>query len=297
MLGISLTTTLLNNQSGDPSEEIILQHYGNASAMLDALQAINVTHIELRDFISCPPMDITAMIEDLWMRGFTLSIHGRLMDTILFDTYYAPFLPLLDQVSDHQNDLLLVVHALADPHMSREENALITTQCLRRWCDETVHRPIRFALELNQHKKVYDPAIHFPSIAAMIDDLPHDRVGLCWDMGHDAWNRIHHPHQNTDPTPDMLQRIIHTHIHGLGQNGRPHFGLYAHDMGDIPSHIYALQQSAYSGIYHLELGFDRMDVDDIVPSIQRSVACLQQSINASSHPSVDSSHNSRHHHE
>ena len=76
------------------------------------------------------------------------------------------------------------------------------------------------------------------------------------------------------PPRDFLAYTIHTHIHGL--SGRTHFPI---DGSNIPIKQYCtlLSEQNYSGVYNLELDFNRFYLD-IEPrkALEDSVDVLRQ---------------------
>lgn len=57
-------------------------------------------------------------------------------------------------------------------------------------------------------------------VLALTQDLADPRVGICWDLGHDA---LHH--RSDLPSSQWLAKVFHVHIHDINPAGLDHFPL------------------------------------------------------------------------
>jgi sugar phosphate isomerase/epimerase len=86
-------------------------------------------------------------------------------------------------------------------------------------------------------------------IVAQLDDR---RLGVCWDMGHDA--RIGHVDV---PGVAWLRTVVHTHVHDIDENGMDHCPLLH---GRVPYRAWlpALARSGFRGTATLEINGERL---------------------------------------
>ncbi|MDB5085353.1 MAG: sugar phosphate isomerase/epimerase, partial [Bacilli bacterium] len=131
-----------------------------------------------------------------------------------------------------------------------------------------------------------DPGDTCAGVLQMIDEINSPFVGITWDMGHYYSNLVSAGYvpalqdEQLDPLPPLsfLDKTIHTHIHGLGEQGT-HCPLTHHESLPLESYVRALKDSGYTGIYNLELQFNRFPdqnqlVEDALSSIERLRKCV-----------------------
>jgi sugar phosphate isomerase/epimerase len=89
-------------------------------------------------------------------------------------------------------------------------------------------------------------------ILGIVEEVDDRRLGLCWDMGHDAKaGRL------TTPDAAWLRRVVHVHVHDIDENGTDHYPLL---YGRVPYHTWlpALVQAGFRGIVTLEIKGDQL---------------------------------------
>lgn len=59
------------------------------------------------------------------------------------------------------------------------------------------------------------------------------------------------------PVEEFIKRTVHTHIHGLSQQRTTHFPMKPDESLPLETYIHSLQKTGYSGVYNLELDFQR----------------------------------------
>ena len=95
-------------------------------------------------------------------------------------------------------------------------------------------------------------------VAQNIRSAPEAARGVCWDMGHYAYNivTLGLPAE-TCPVRDILGQVIHTHIHSLHHPELDtHFPLQRTNE-PVKSYLAALRAAGYQGIYNIELEPER----------------------------------------
>jgi sugar phosphate isomerase/epimerase len=186
---------------------------------------------------------------------------------------------VLQQLAGHQEGLLLTLHGYSQPH-GDEEELRDRTKALFTYLDDLVERetaPVTFALELNRAKGVADPANTYAATADLCARIDRERVGICWDWGH-GYHNILEGSMEPDLPEAFLERVIHTHIHGVGPTGRTHWPL---DRGRLPLEQYAaaLLDRGYRGVFTLELSPERFSSEGPVgPSFLDSISLLKNAL-------------------
>lgn len=81
----------------------------------------------------------------------------------------------------------------------------------------------------------------------LVAEIDHPRLGLCWDLGHDA---LHH--RAEPPDLEWVARVAHVHVHDLDENGLDHYPLV---YGRVPvcDWLLLLKAAGMRGTITLEL--------------------------------------------
>lgn len=92
------------------------------------------------------------------------------------------------------------------------------------------------------------------TLAAFVQGLADERVGICWDVAHDWEGGRGRSDWTAAPSDDFLRHVLHVHVHGHGRfDGRDevHFPLQS---GDIPwrSMLSPLLTRGYDGAMTIE---------------------------------------------
>ena len=84
-------------------------------------------------------------------------------------------------------------------------------------------------------------------VLALVTEIDHPRLGICWDTGHDIRHGV-----SEDPPTEWLKRVVHVHVHDLDGSGEDHFPLV---FGTVPNQhwIQLLMDAGMDGTITLEL--------------------------------------------
>lgn len=302
MIGFSLPYACLGNKSSGERQHKLLLQYGSLKNILHHLKQAGVTSVEIRALSrKANSTQIQNSIQMIWEMGFSLTIHGALEGNFTgqhFVEVYPSMEYILSHFSRYQSELMITVHALQDiASPEKKPDAVIG-----RLAERTIHQlaewsaiiaseqlPIRFALELNRYKPpVIDPGSSIEGVLQMVEAIHQSNVGICWDMGHYYSNILTQYNQPSPPDswvkvlpPDpFLQRVIHTHIHGLHGKDDTHFPLTAKPSLPLEHYIQSLQRARFQGVYNLELSCHQWSADcieeGILSSIERLGGALSQ---------------------
>jgi sugar phosphate isomerase/epimerase len=143
---------------------------------------------------------------------------------------------------------VLVMHAAASRIPADPASLVVDTIAYLKWVAEAFPH-LHLALE-NNHSPEEDQVkvgVQRTDILRMVDCLPPDRLGICWDMGHDFLSQ-----QPQQPPPEWFSRVIHVHIHEVDSAGRDHFPLVMGNDFYTPW-LHGLVRVGMNGIVVLEL--------------------------------------------
>lgn len=260
MLGVSLSPRIFWPGRQNDCDRKLLAEYGGLMPLLRWLKGLGVTHVELRSIQ--PEDDPTTVLfcaHKIWEAGLCLSIHGAMPQEIgIFAQTCPSLIPLLQQAGQYQQEVVITLHSYitgndADKGLAAER----TNQLLRQWEQDARHYGFRLALELNRDKKNGDPSVTCSGVLSMLAGTDPQVVGICFDFGHYYSNvRNNGEDEQSVPVAAFLERVIHTHIHGLGSGGT-HFPLDAFSALPLDKYVEGLVRTKYNGIYNLELEFAR----------------------------------------
>jgi sugar phosphate isomerase/epimerase len=255
-IGFSVSPEFILGNPSDAGEAALLEAMQSSSVRATTrLKQLGVSSIELRSHYSSDPSHTLKAAQVIWESGLTLSIHGRLdrevTDGTSISAVYPPLRGVVDNFPQYQNSLMVTVHAFAGKSGDRDDYRRRTVARLQEWAGmiERDGQPVYLALELNRSKGRIDPSTISGNVERMVREAGGDRVGICWDMGHYYANQL----QGREPdliSEAFLNKVIHTHIHGVGIKGT-HFPLTT--PADLPLEEYLNMLRGYRGIYNLEL--------------------------------------------
>lgn len=268
MIGITMRYGLFLSTPGTAGNAALLNAYGSVENIMLAYQKLGVQSIEL----SClhthlPIAEMIDICRRIQRTGLHLTLHGT-TENISGAAHFDFFAPLYEEILRHQRHTSVTLHAPSD--LSK------AISIPRDWCQEGLKRfpSLLFVIE-NQRLRLPEHGEHF-KINAIPPTLPEtENVGICWDMGHYAYNILKDGLPiKTLPAPETLKRIRHTHIHGI-ENMDTHYPL----QGDpVTTYVKALQNSDYSGIYNLEIVPDKFmkAKPDVKHEIEKSIILLKE---------------------
>lgn len=286
-VGFSIQSEALIKQ-----DKILLAGHKNLTDFLDFLKGHGVNSIEIRKLArSLEKKDYEAInrsVQMIWDMGFTITVHGDTEGEFnsgeTFLEVYPTMAYILENYRDYQEYLTMTLHALQSDCATGLGTAELEEQTLimlRDWIRfiEVEQLPIRFALENNRKKdSKADPGNSCENVLKMVEEIDSPHLGICWDMGHYYANVA----SSNDaivadeklPSEEFLRRVIHTHIHGTGKNGRTHFPIVESNHLAVEAYLAALGQCGYKGTYNLELSFKRYEVK--MPVVEKVLASIEK---------------------
>ena len=261
-IGISIPWDYLSGNIVTKDGKILKQNFGNAADFLKFLKDLEVTHVELRhrkeDISKSEMKSVFQLITD---SEFQISIHGDSPPNSKTWTINQVF-PWIEAFkntnSSISNPLMVTLH----PYKGKKEKEVYriqTVEFVRQLSDKLKksNLPINLALENQRNKGFIDPGTSFFEIEQMWKDINRNNVGICWDMGHCFANYlIDNSIYPLFPHNKFTKAVTHTHIHDLGPDGRTHW-IFKENKVPLAENVSRLIEAGYSGIYNLELSFDR----------------------------------------
>ena len=246
MIGLTLKfSTLAGDESGTPDTGL-LESYGGPDAALEALREQGIGSIEISSVSTRTSVPVTLeMIRRIYDAGLKVTLHGRL-ENIPGEEYLRYFAPVFELIFAHQDSLSVTVHGLTDRPLTERLVADWAGKALPVWPG------LIFAEENQRVKNEAFPGekAHYriDAIPALLPDSPN--VGICWDMGHYAYNVLMAGKPlGTLPGPEALSLVRQTHIHSL-KDLDTHHPLERHP---IEEYVRGLKSAGYRGIYNLEV--------------------------------------------
>lgn len=191
---------------------------------------------------------------------------------------FSPALELTERLARRGGfTLALVIHG-ARGTQSLDELTRDTREFLAWALSET--QLACLALELLPPKKLTRVGERREEVFALVREIDHPRLGICWDLGHDAILGY-----KDLPSEDFLRAVRHVHIHDRNSAGEDHFPLI---YGNVPwqQDLRALSQVGYTGAVTLELNFKRAQTvarlnDRIVDSFSAMRAVMDEALTVS----------------
>ncbi|WP_248924652.1 sugar phosphate isomerase/epimerase family protein [Paenibacillus hamazuiensis] len=288
MLGFSIQAPVFLGKPSRSGTNDLIANYENAGQFLQALKVSGIGSIEVRILPrGADPQSYQEMIDLIWSMGLRLTIHGHVAGehpgTRFIETYPS-MAHILKHFHKYQDRLTMTLHAFDAKTGSEEELHRKTVKLLREWTAmvDAEELPLRFAVENNRKKagKV-DPGDSIRGVVRMVEEIDHPAVGICFDMGHYYSNLLsekglkHAPDRHFDELPEagFLEKVFHTHIHGIGESGT-HNPLTEERSLPLELYVDALHKAGYQGIYNLELTLDKFETrrsasEHVLASVQR----------------------------
>ena len=267
--GISLPWDYLSDSCISKEAVEIKRGFGTARVFLSLLKAEGVSSIELRHRKKDLSRDeLYKAAETVVNAGFSITIHGDALpvpEDFDYDNLF-PWNKIIQSLhKDFGNTVTVTFHPIIAED-NEDLSAKLTSETLKilsRYQNNSIYS---YVLENQRSKGYIDPAVSFEGVVNMVKKIPDNKIGICWDMGHSYSNTVNYNHP-LFPPKEFLERVTHTHIHDLGPTGRTHWPFKENNV-PLKENIELLKSAGYSGIYNLELSFDRF-ADD--PEIKEMV--------------------------
>jgi sugar phosphate isomerase/epimerase len=283
VIGLSLPYDYLCGSTATDSARLLSESFGPAAAALETFRQHGVRRIEIRHFPETVPADLIVRGCRVILRaGLEITLHPATPSSPSSSRLSQPF-PWIDAVlrllAGRQKELLLTLHAYLRAGGEEAQLSIRTQELFRSLADlaEREQAPVRFALEMNREKGVTDPSNSYISTAGLCTRIDRDGVGICWDWGH-GFSNVLKGSMKSDPPESFLERVIHTHIHGVGPSGRTHLPLTS---GRLPTARYAaaLLGRGYRGTFCLELSPERFSSEEpVAPAFLESIGLLNRTL-------------------
>ena len=269
-IGVSIPWDYLSDKIIIKESKVLKDTYGKADSFLKFLKDLNITHIELRHRkAEMSEDDMEIVFKILYDFKFKISIHGDTppQGNIWTVKKVFPWLDSYNKIFSHSDDFVIItLHPFtgSESISTYREQTINFIKRLDNFITED-NLPIKLALENQRSKKINDPGKSFLEIEGIWQEIDRNNVGICWDMGHcyaketigDVANYlIDNSIYPLFPHNKFTDAVIHTHIHDLGPDGRTHW-IFKENRVPLAKNISQLKDAGYSGIYNLELSFDR----------------------------------------
>jgi sugar phosphate isomerase/epimerase len=235
-------------------------------AFIDPLRqaGLSVLEFELDDHLDGWPESLKLM-EEAFDAGLDLSFHApyRLPHSLVgfggarrksLQAEYLPLLGIAESWGKRTGRLhTVVMHAAVSKTPAQPASLQEDTLAYLLWVLETFPH-IHLALENNHpaHQGEVKIGIQREEILQIARNFPADRLGICWDMGHDFLR-----HQPGEPSQEWYSRVIHVHLHDVDAADDDHYPLV---LGNVPHQAWlrGLKEAGMKGIVVLELKGDRL---------------------------------------
>lgn len=273
-LGFSIENPALIAKTDSEEKGILLANYNNFEEFLIYLKECGIQSVEIRKLIRYADVkEYKDAIQLIWDLGMEITIHGDVTGDLPYSNFLEVY-PSLEYIftnfDKYQKKLVMPIHAYQTNagENSTEDLSKQTVEELGRWVDliEQEGIPLYLALENNRAKdQTVDPGNSVNGVIKMVDEINSHYLGICWDMGHYYSNLLKEsnlkelPNRTIDHLPprSFLEKVYHTHIHGLNHDGKTHFPLTSLESLPLENYITALKKKGYNNVYNLELTFSR----------------------------------------
>ena len=285
-IGLSLPLGYLIGINDTPNARYLYNGLGKPGDCLPELKDHGVTSIELQGFgPEASASSILFAAKHIIDSGMRLTIHGYLSKNAK-QKVTSQLLPTFNFLKDQQQETVLVVHALAYPDTTCSKQSDPTACALQQLTEgiQLYSLPVSLSLEINRYHGVDRPGTTYINLLEITQHLDKSIIGFCWDMGHTQSSILQHK-LPANPPLEFIERVNHTHVHGLSMEGDTHWPLTTAST-HVASAIGDLQSVRYEGAYNLELyptrwGTEHRVREEILASIELlQIMLMQNSINA-----------------
>ncbi|MFD0680232.1 MULTISPECIES: sugar phosphate isomerase/epimerase family protein [unclassified Paenibacillus] len=288
MLGFSLQSPVFLGKPSLDSPNDLIAHYEKVELLLDALKTAGIGSIEVRILPRGANEEAyRGLIQQIWDAGLKLTVHGHVAGEhpgTRFAEIYPSMSYILKNYHKYQAGLTMALHAFDAKSGSEEELHHHTVKLLHEWVAviDSEQLPLRIGIENNRKKSSkVDPGDSIDGVQRIVNEVDSPYVGITWDMGHYYSNLMDERglksppevHMEDLPPAAFLERVYHTHIHGLGLTGTHNPLTQARSL-PLEHYIGSLQRAGYQGVYNLELTMNKFDADrslseHVLASVQR----------------------------
>jgi sugar phosphate isomerase/epimerase len=229
---------------------------GKAEDFLLPLKEIGLGVLEFTLNLASPDWpEMRSLIEEGRRLGFRVTFHAPYKDPYNpagfsgakrdeVERLYRPALAYAAHIAEETGSTTLVVHGAKGNH-PREELRRDTRVFLGWIVEEFANlRPcIELLVREERANKIGD---NKAELAEMMSSLGSPKVGICWDLGHDARNG------SVAAPPGFVASVHHVHLHDISPHGEDHCPLI---FGSVPYEKYLRQLIGvgYGGIIILEV--------------------------------------------
>ena len=279
-IGVSLPWDYISGNLLTSEASVLAELLGPAANGLAFFADHGVSSIELRHrHPKSTTGDMRAAFLQLLDRAFTVTIHGEEPPQAEGDgvSGMCPWMQTLNEIdAGGDREIMITQHPFTGIGEERDLRAK-TVGFLPQLLTERLGADsgYRLALENQRLKEIVDPGTSFHGIYGMWEEMANPRIGICWDMGHSFANTVKDKGYPVDPPAEFLDQVVHTHIHDLGPDGRTHWP-FRENRVPVERFMGLLKEHGYTGIYNLELSFDRFaQVDDTTVLLSKSIEMLK----------------------
>ena len=199
--------------------------------------------------------EMRSLLEECHRLGFAITFHapykgphnpagfsGAKRDEV--ERLYRPALAFAARIAEEAGPTTLVVHG-AKGRGPREE-LRHDTRAFLAWIGEEFAN-LRPCIELLvREEKANKIGDNKAELVDIVSGLGSPRIGICWDLGHDARNG------SVAATPGFITSVRHVHLHDISPDGTDHCPLL---FGNVPYEEYLRQliRAGYKGAVILEV--------------------------------------------
>lgn len=216
-------------------------------------------------------------------QGLALSYHAPYSSTYTLagfsasrraevETLFTPLFQIAQRFPNPDTDQAVVVVHGAKSRSSNRQDLYADTLAFLNWSARLFPRLV-FALEnlgpaAEGEIKIGDTRAE---VLDMVCNAASPRVGICWDLGHDALHK-----RRELPPAEWLEKVVHVHVHDLDEAGLDHYPL---GFGRVSYQHWlpALADAGWSGTVCLEVKGDQLGgwgLDRINRSLIRSIEMI-----------------------
>ena len=229
---------------------------GGAEDFLLPLRELGLSVLEFTLNPSSPDWPkMAALVEECRRLGFGLTFHAPYKGPYNpagfsgakkgeVERLYRPAIAYAARFAEEDGPITLVVHG-AKGDRPREELRRDTEAFLAWIAEDFPH--LRPAIELLvKEEGVNKIGDGKAELVGIVSALGSPRVGICWDLGHDARNG------SVAAPPGFVPLVRHVHVHDISPDGRDHSPLV---FGNVPyeERLRQLARSGYEGAVILEV--------------------------------------------
>ncbi|GGN59831.1 MULTISPECIES: sugar phosphate isomerase/epimerase family protein [Oceanobacillus] len=291
-LGFSIENPALTDEF---HQNILLGNHDSLKKFLNNLKEEGIESIEIRILRREDEENYQNAIQLIWDLGMEITIHGDISGPLTYHNFRELY-PSMDYILAHfekyQEKLVMPIHAYQaiSDNEDRAELSEQTVEEFGNWINliEREGIPLYIALENNRAKSSkVDPGDSIDGVMKMVNQINNRHLGICWDMGHYYSNLLKEanisdlPNETINQLPDsnFIEKVYHTHIHGLNEKGITHFPLTQKESLPLETYISALRKTGYNNTYNLELTLSRWDQEVTVQKqISNTIKRLREAV-------------------